>query len=150
MTTPMIILCLLLLPLSAAWVIGGPGSVRFGGVLGLASAFAFFGIGHFTQTEAMIAMLPEFVPFRRSLVHATGVLEIAIATGFLVPSAHRVAGIAAIGVLIGFFPANIYAAFLHTGMGGHAWGPSILRSGRHCKHFWWRGPGASRCVGAAA
>ena len=40
MTTPIIILCLLLLPLLASWVIGGGERVRFGGVLGIALAFA--------------------------------------------------------------------------------------------------------------
>jgi len=126
MTTPIIITCILLLPLVAAWVIGGPEKARFGGVLGIAIAFVFFGIGHYAQTNAMIAMLPEFVPFRRSIILATGLLEFAIAIGFLIPSTRKTAGLAAIAVLVGFFPSNIYAAVNHTGMGGHQWGPVYL------------------------
>lgn len=119
MTIPVIILCLLLLPLLAAWVIGGPEKARFGGVLGIALAFVFFGIGHYAQTDAMVAMLPDFVPLRRPLILATGLLEFAIAAGFLFRPTRRQAGVAAISVLVLFFPANVFAAFNYTGMSGH-------------------------------
>lgn len=126
MTTPIIVLCILFLPLIAAWVIGGRQSVATGGVLGIAIAFVFFGIGHYAQTEAMVAMLPDFVPLRREFVLATGVLEFAIAVGLLLPTTRRASGFVAIAVLIGFFPANVYAALNYTGMGGHVWGPAYL------------------------
>ena len=126
MTTPIIILCILLLPLLAAWVIGGRDHVGTGGILGIAIAFIFFGLGHYSQTEAMIAMLPDFVPFRRELVVATGVLEFGISVGLLLPATRRAAGLLAIAVLVSFFPANIYAAINHVGMGGHVWGPVYL------------------------
>ena len=126
MTTPLIVLCILLTPLLAAWVIGGRESIATGGVLGIAIAFAFFGVGHFAQNKEMVAMLPEFVPLRTELVLTTGVLEFAIAAGLLLRGTRRVAGYAAIAALVGFFPANIYAAINHTGMGGHAWGPVYL------------------------
>ncbi|PRY19599.1 putative membrane protein [Aliiruegeria haliotis] len=139
MTTPIIILCLLLLPVLASWVIGGAEKARFGGVLGIALAFAFFGLGHYAQTEAMTQMLPPFVPFARSLVLATGVPEYAIALGILFPVSRRLAGLMAIAVLIAFFPANIYAAFNQTGMGGHRWGPLYLlvRAPLQALLIWW-------------
>ena len=126
MTTPIIILCLLLLPLLSAWVIGGADKVKFGGVLGITLAFVFFGIGHYAQTDGMVAMLPDFVPLRRPLILATGMLEFAIAAGFLYNPMRRYAGIAAVSVLVLFFPANIFAAFNHIGKGGHQWGPVYL------------------------
>ena len=126
MITPLIVVSILLVPLLGAWKLGGPDKARLGGVLGISSAFAFFGIGHFAQTDAMVAMLPDIVPARRPLVLLTGVLELAIAIGFLLPKTRNIAGLAAIGVLIGFFPANIYAAVNHTGLGGHVWGPEYL------------------------
>lgn len=139
MTTPMIILCLLLLPVIASWVIGGTRKVRFGGVLGIVFAFAFFGIGHFAQTDAMIEMVPPFVPFARPLVLATGLLEFAIALGILVPASRRLVGLTAIAVLIAIFPANIYAAANQTGMGGHVWGPVYLlvRAPLQALLIWW-------------
>ena len=126
MITPLIVVSILLVPLLGAWMVGGPDKARFGGLLGILLAFAFFGIGHFAQTDAMVAMLPDIVPARRPLVLLTGVLELALAIGFLLPRTRKIAGLAAIGVLIGFFPANIYAAVNHTGMGGHVWGPEYL------------------------
>jgi uncharacterized membrane protein len=60
------------------------------------------------------------------LVYATGVLEIVIALGFFSSRWRRASGWAAMAVLVGFFPANIYAAFEHVPMGGHAWGPAYL------------------------
>ena len=126
MTTPIIILCLLLLPLLVSWVVGGPDKARTGGLLGIALAFAFFGVGHFAQTEAMTRMMPSFVPFATPLVYATGVLELAVAAALLNPATRRLAGFAAIAIFIGFFPVNVFAAFNHTGMGGHVWGPDYL------------------------
>lgn len=126
MTTPMIILCLLLVPLLASCLMRGARGARFGGTLGIALAFAFFGVGHFVQTEAMVQMLPPFIPFATPLVLATGLLELAISLGLLHPSTRRLAGHVAIAVLILFLPVNVYAAIHHTGMGGHVWGPVYL------------------------
>jgi len=126
MITPLIVVSILLFPLVGAGMVGGPDKARFGGLLGISLAFGFFGIGHFIQTDAMVAMLPEVVPARRPLVLLTGLLEIALAIGFMFPRTRKLTGLAAIAVLIGFFPANVYAAFNHTGMGGHVWGPEYL------------------------
>ena len=126
MTTPLIILCLLFSPLLAAWAIGGEGRARLGGMLGLALAFAFFGVGHFALTEAMTEMLPPFVPFATLLVYLTGLLELAIAAALLHPATRRTAGQIAILMLVAFFPVNVHAAVNQLGGGGHAWGPAYL------------------------
>ncbi|MTH97707.1 hypothetical protein [Roseibium sp. RKSG952] len=126
MTTPLVILAILTLPLLGGRVLAGPDGARFGGHIGLAMAFVFFGVGHFVQTNGMIAMLPEAVPYRRELVLATGVLEFGIALGLVFRASRRAAGYAATAVLIAFFPANIHAALAYADMGGHAWGPVYL------------------------
>ena len=59
--------------------------VRGAAVIGLGILFIFTGIGHFIKTEPMAQMLPPWVPERVLLVYLTGVLEFAIAVGFLVP-----------------------------------------------------------------
>jgi uncharacterized membrane protein len=66
------------------------------------------------------------VPQRLALVHATGVLEIAIALGLFLRRWRTLSAWAAALVLVAFFPANVYAAFQHAPMGGHAWGPAYL------------------------
>ena len=139
MTTPIIILCLLFVPLLVAWVIGGAPKLRLGGTVGIALAFAFFGVGHFVQTEAMTRMLPPFVPFATPLVLATGLLELAIAAGLAFGASRRMAGLLAVGVLVAFFPVNVYAAFNYTGMGGHVLGPAylLIRAPLQALLIWW-------------
>jgi len=93
---------------------------------GLGLLFLFTASGHFLQTQPMVQMLPPWVPAREPLVYATGVLEIVIGLAFFSGRWRRMAGLAAVAALVGFFPANIYAAFQHVPMGGHAWGPAYL------------------------
>jgi uncharacterized membrane protein len=99
---------------------------RAAAAAGAGILFVFTSFGHFVQTEPMTQMLPPWVPARVLFVSLTGILELAIAVGFLVPRTRRFAGWAAAAVLVLFFPANIYAAVNHIPMGGHAWGPVYL------------------------
>lgn len=130
MTTPAIILFILLLPTALGALVGkltGRPHLRDAmAVLALAAAFLFFAVGHFAMTAGMIEMLPPSVPARQTLVLATGVLEILLAAALLIPRLRRAAGIGCLAVLVGFFPANIYAAWNETGLGGHQWGPEYL------------------------
>lgn len=130
MTTPLIIASILTIPTLAAALFGvasgTPRHYRTGGLIALSVAFAFFSVGHFAMTGPMIAMLPEWVPFRRAVVLGTGVLEAGLAVALLVPRWRRHAGLACIAVLLLFFPANVYAAITMTGPGGHQWGPEYL------------------------
>jgi uncharacterized membrane protein len=130
MTTPLIIVSILIVPTLAAillgLMLGRPGLHLIGGRIALAIAFVFFSVGHFVMTEPMIAMLPEWVPGRRSIVLGTGVLEAALAVALLVPRWSRPAAIACIAVLMLFFPVNVYAAINAIGPGGHQWGPTYL------------------------
>ena len=137
MTTPIIILTLLMGPLAVFWIIHRANlsisSQRQLAAYGLALAFGFFALGHFVKTDGMVAMLPNLIPeaWRYALVYLTGGLEFAIALLLLRHSTRRMAAWTALPVFIGFFPANVYAALNYTGLGGHNWGPVYL---------WIRGP----------
>ena len=129
MTTPIIMLVLMLAPWLFAVALNAAGykfDIRNASAIGLGILFIFTGIGHFIQAQPMVQMLPPWVPERLLLVHASGILEFAIALGFFIPKLRRGAGLAAAAVLVLFFPLNIYAAFNHVPMGGHAWGPVYL------------------------
>jgi uncharacterized membrane protein len=130
MTTPLIMLVLMTGPYAIARLLSvltpRQYNLRGAAAIGLALLFIFTGIGHFTQTEPMSQMLPSWVPARVLLVYLTGILELAIAAGFLIPRSRRVTGWAAAIMLILFLPANIYAAINQVPMGGHAWGPVYL------------------------
>jgi uncharacterized membrane protein len=129
MTTPLLMLAILTAPLLIVLRLRslslqvGPNTA---GVVGLVLLFLFTASGHFIETQAMAGMLPPFVPARVPLVYLTGLFEIALAIGIALPATRRLAGLAAIATLVLFFPANIYAAFNHIEMGGHAWGPAYL------------------------
>ncbi len=130
MTTPLIMLALMMGPYVAARLLAAAMRRDFDGrdaaAFGLGLLFVFTGVGHFVQTGPMAQMLPPWVPERTLLVHLTGILELAIAVGFLPRKWRPAAGWAAAIVLVAFFPANIYAAIHQVPMGGHAWGPSYL------------------------
>lgn len=130
MITPIIMLVLMLAPWLTAVALNAAADrkfdVRNAAAIGLGILFFFTGIGHFVQTQPMVQMLPPWVPERLLLVHASGILEFAIALGFLIPKVRRATGLAAAAVLILFFPLNIYAALNYVPMGGHAWGPVYL------------------------
>lgn len=130
MITPIIMLVLLVAPMLAAllWSSATARAMdyRTPAAAGLALIFAFAGMGHFVQTVSMAQMLPPWVPARVPLVYATGILEFAIAAGFVMPRFRRLSGWVAALVLVGFFPANVYAAINRIPMGGHAWGPVYL------------------------
>lgn len=70
----------------------------------------FTAIGHFAFTKGMSMMIPKFIPFKEIFVHLTGVFEILLAIGLLLPKLKSLAGWALIFFLLLMLPANIYAA----------------------------------------
>jgi uncharacterized membrane protein len=83
-------------------------------------------VGHFIKQEEMIAMLPPSLPARRAAVILSGVLELVLALGVLLPSLTRVAGIGICVFLVLVAPVNIHAALKRVNFGGHGAGPKYL------------------------
>lgn len=101
------------------------GALHRGGLIALAVLFVFTGISHFVVTQSMAQMVPPpFPPV--PTVWATGVAEILGGVGLLIPRTSKLAGWCLFALLIAVFPANIYAAVNHTGLGGHVEGPGYL------------------------
>lgn len=90
---------------------GWPTALRYG----LAAMFTATGVAHFVGMRAeLVKMVPPDLPAPELLVSVTGVLELAGAVGLLI---HRTAPWAAAGLtamLVGMFPANVYAAVNHV------------------------------------
>lgn len=129
MLTPALMLMILLAPYATARLLevrGHAVDLPAAAAWGAGLLFLFTASGHFVQTDAMVRMLPAWVPGRETLVYATGVLEVMIAAALLRPRWRRPGAWAAVLVLVAFFPANIHAALQHAPMGGHAWGPVYL------------------------
>lgn len=80
----------------------------------LAGLFVASGVIHLVRPQVFEPMVPA--PLRehdRTLVHASGVVEIACAAGLLVPATRQAAGWASAAVLVGVFPANVQMSVDH-------------------------------------
>lgn len=70
----------------------------------------FTAIGHFAFTKGMTMMLPDFFPYKVSIVYLTGFIEIAAAVGLFISSIRHITAWLLIVFFILILPANIYAA----------------------------------------
>ena len=81
-----------------------------GGNIAMGIMLIFTAIGHFAFTKGMSVMIPDFIPYKTPLIYLTGILEIILAVGLLVPQYRKATGIILIIFLILILPANIKAA----------------------------------------
>ena len=68
------------------------------------------GILHFVVPELYAQIIPPILPAPLALVYLSGVAEIAVGVGLLIPRTRRYAAWATIGLLVAIFPANVYMA----------------------------------------
>lgn len=80
------------------------------GRIAISLMLCFTATGHFAFTEGMSMMIPKFIPFKTSVVYATGILEILLAIGLLIPKFTAISGWVLILFLLLILPANIYAS----------------------------------------
>jgi len=70
--------------------------------------FLLGGIAHFAFTATEMRIVPDWIPWPRATVLASGVLELAGAGGLLVPSLRRWAAWGLVALTVAVTPANIY------------------------------------------
>lgn len=130
MLLPLIILAILLIPFGIAMLSNAVLKTRINTTLAcyisLGISFLAFGSAHFIVTEDMVAIVPPFLPAPEFIVLATGTLELAIGVALFTPKFRRKAALLATLLIIGFFSANIYAAFTHIPVDGYIHGPIWL------------------------
>jgi uncharacterized membrane protein len=95
--------------------------------LAMAVAMAFSGASHFADPAAFAQLLPDFVPGHTALILATGVVEILLAVGLIVPRWRRKAALALMAYLVAVFPANVYVAVADVPIDGLGGGNPWLR-----------------------
>ena len=78
------------------WVLGG--------------FYVLNGLNHFFNADAYIAIMPAYLPWHSQLVVLSGVAEIAVGVGVLIPTTRLTAAWGIILLLILIFPANLYVA----------------------------------------
>lgn len=66
------------------------------------------GIMHFVAPKWYLRIMPPWIPFHRAAVYVSGVAEIALGAGVLIPSVSRWAAWGLIALLVAVFPANLY------------------------------------------
>lgn len=125
--TPVILLVVVFLSLLAIRALrGGPGSLRDCARWALGAMLVFTGVSHFVFVEPMSRMVPPPIPLAKLVVYLTGALEIVLGVLLGFRRFRLWTGPAVILLLIGLFPANIWAAINQTGLGGHRDGPGYL------------------------
>ena len=101
-------------------------TLSFVGRAALAIMLIFTGIAHFTMTESMIQMLPEFIPLKKEIVYLTGILEISASIGLLIQRLSKLTSILLIVFFLAILPANIVGSIKQVNFGGMAKGVSHL------------------------
>ena len=86
----------------------------FAGRIAMAAMLLFTSIAHFAFTKGMAMMLPDIIPYKTGIVYITGIIEIAIAIGLLIPGVKLPVAWFLIAFLILLLPANIYAALYNV------------------------------------
>jgi uncharacterized membrane protein len=80
----------------------------------LAGLMVVAGLNHFLNPGFYVRIMPAFMPFHLEIVHLTGLLEVALGLGLLVPASRlgisRLSAWGLIALLIAIFPANINMA----------------------------------------
>jgi uncharacterized membrane protein len=76
----------------------------------VAAFFCFAGVGHFTNTEFFVAIVPPYLPAPHGLVYVSGVFEILGGLGVLPSATRRWAGYGLLALLVAVYPANVHMA----------------------------------------
>lgn len=83
----------------------------------LAAAMIGVGVLHFTREPFFTRIVPGWLPAPRLLVYLSGVLEVALGFGLLVPRTRKLCGLGLVALYVAVFPANVNMV-LHPELGG--------------------------------
>ncbi|WP_341899911.1 hypothetical protein [Fluviicola taffensis] len=81
--------------------------------IGMCAMLFFTAIGHFAFTKGMTMMIPSGIPLKTEIVYLTGVLEILLGIGLIIPGFKVYSAWVLILFFIVLLPANINAAVKH-------------------------------------
>ncbi len=84
------------------------GWLKPAGKILFAALFLGVGVTHFTRTDFLMKAMPLYLPYHRELVLISGVFEMVLGIGLLLPKTSRLAAWGLIALLVAVFPANIH------------------------------------------
>lgn len=96
------------------------------GCISMGIMLLFTGVAHFFKTEEMVAMMPDFVPFKRVVVYVTGLLEIGAALALIFQVKTRLVSMLLIAFFIAVLPANVIGSMKKVSLGGMEYGTAYL------------------------
>lgn len=97
------------------------------------------GISHFTNTDELVAIMPDFMPAKREMVYFTGVIELLAVVGLLWDKTARLTSVLLIIFFLAVLPANIAGSLKSVQFGGMEYGPWYLlfRIPLQIFFIWW-------------
>lgn len=84
----------------------------------LAVCMVVAGVLHFVASEPFIRIVPGFLPAPAALVYISGIVEIILGIGLLIPSMRQVAAWGLVVLFVAVYPANLNMAFNHIKIAG--------------------------------
>jgi uncharacterized membrane protein len=93
-------------------------SFSFIGRAALAVMLVVTGVAHFTNTDLMVEMMPDFLPSKRELIYLTGICELAAVFGLLWYKTSKLTAVLLIIFFIAILPANIIGSLKQVKLGG--------------------------------
>jgi uncharacterized membrane protein len=101
-------------------------SLSFIGRVSLAVMLIVTGVAHFTSSDVMVEMMPEFLPMKKEIVYLTGILEFLAAVGLLIDKLSKITAILLIIYFVAILPANIVGSLKQVNLGGMEYGAMYL------------------------
>ncbi len=71
----------------------------------LCLVFSSRGLSHFIDTPFFVKMIPPYIPFPEAVVIITGVIEVLVAIGIMIPEIKELASKIIVVSLVAYFPA---------------------------------------------
>ncbi|MEO8041617.1 MAG: DoxX family protein [Acidobacteriota bacterium] len=114
-------------------------NVSFIGRAPMAVMLIVTGIAHFTNTQQMVEIMPEFMPAKREMIYFTGVCELLAVIGLIWDRTARLASILLIIFFVLVLPANIAGSLKSVQFAGMEYGPLYLlfRIPLQIFFIWW-------------
>jgi len=112
----------------------GEADYSLSGRIAMSIMLMFTAIGHFAFSKGMILMIPDFIPFKKTLVYFAGIVEASAAIGLLILPLQHITAIMLIIFFILILPANINAAIKHIDF------QKASNEGQGINYLWFRVP----------